>query len=191
MSVREDVDLDAVIAEARDFHRAFGSMQLATSKADQPVASYAPYVTDDQGHFYIYLSELAQHTGNLMVNPNVSFLFIENEQDAAHLFGRRRLTYQAVAECIPRDTAEFDRRLDQFEAVHGGFMKMLRGLVDFRLFVLRPSGANFVRGFAQAYELQGADLQRIRHVNDRGHRPRAENDPKPQNTPTGGASERA
>lgn len=171
MTIREDeINLEAIKGEALAFHQGFKSVQLATSREDLPVASYAPFVRDSQGTFFVYLSDLAQHTGNLVINPRASLLFIENEADAAHLFGRRRVTYQCDVEAIERGTPVFEAMLDEFERVHGSFMQMLRGLLDFRLFALHPAGANYVKGFAQAYELHGAGLAEIRHVNDRGHR---------------------
>lgn len=164
------LNLERVQAEALSFHKGFKSVQLATSKGDAPLASYAPFVRDAEGTFFVYVSDLAQHTGNLRTNPRASLLFIENEADAAHLFGRRRVTYQCGVFPIERGTAAFETLLDEFERAHGGLIQMLRVLLDFRLFALRPVGAHYVKGFAQAYELYGPGLTLIRHVNDRGHR---------------------
>jgi heme iron utilization protein len=40
-----------------------------------PDISYAPFVRDNAGIFYIYVSELAGHTVNLLNNPLASLLF--------------------------------------------------------------------------------------------------------------------
>lgn len=162
--------LSEILQEARQFHESYDSLLMATARQDVPVATYAPYVTDEQGRFYIYVSELSAHTANLMLNPKASLLFIEDESQAKHLFGRKRVTYTCHAEAVPRDSVEFADIMDRFKAKHGKFMDMMRELRDFHLFRLIPEYATYVRGFAQAYEFDGEGLGHIRHVNDKGHR---------------------
>lgn len=169
-SEAEKPSLEAILLEAKAFHQGFDSLLMATVSPECiPVASYAPYINDSEGCFYIYVSELAAHTANLLHNSRVSVLFIENESRARHLFGRKRLTYQCVAEEIGRDNVAFADGMDRFELKHGAFMRMMRDLRDFHLFRLQPERATYVRGFAQAYELSGQTLQAIRHRDDRGH----------------------
>lgn len=162
--------LSEILQEARQFHEAHDSLLMATSRQNEPVATYAPYVIDDQGRFYIYVSELSAHTPNLMENPRASLLFIEDESKAQHLFGRKRVTYTCAAEPVARDSDSFAMIMDRFKDKHGKFMDMMREMRDFHLFRLTPEHANYVRGFAQAYEFHGDGLQDIRHVNDKGHR---------------------
>ena len=162
--------LNEVMDEARRFHESFDSVMMATSREDVPVATYAPYVTDEQGCFYIYVSELSAHTPNLKQNPRASLLFIEDESRAQHLFARKRVTYTCVAEPVERESEAFVVIMDRFKAKHGPFMDMMRELRDFHLFRLIPEQASYVRGFAQAYQLRGDGLGEIRHVNDKGHR---------------------
>ena len=162
--------MNEVLEEARRFHESFDSVMMATSREDVPVATYAPYVTDEDGCFYIYVSELSAHTPNLMQNPRASLLFIEDESQAQHLFGRKRVTYSCVAEPVERDSGVFAEIMNRFKAKHGSFMDMMRELRDFHLFRLIPQQASYVRGFAQAYQLQGGGLAEIRHVSDKGHR---------------------
>ena len=93
---------EVILPEALKFHRAFQSLLLATADAaGNPNASYAPYVADSDG-YYIYISELAAHTGNLRCRAVASVLFIEDERDAKHLFGRKRLTLDCRAEPVER-----------------------------------------------------------------------------------------
>jgi putative heme iron utilization protein len=162
--------LSEILQEARQFHEAHDSLLMATSRQNEPVATYAPYVIDDQGRFYIYVSELSAHTPNLMENPRASLLFIEDESKAQHLFGRKRVTYTCAAEPVARDSDSFAMIMGRFRDKHGKFMDMMREMRDFHLFRLTPEYANYVRGFAQAYELHGDGLKDIRHVNDKGHR---------------------
>lgn len=164
--------LAGVLDEAKVFHKRFDSLLMSTVSRDgDPVASYAPYVTDDKGCFFIYVSELSAHTANLMHYQKASVLFIEDENQARHLFGRQRITYTCRAVAIKRDSSAFDDAMGAFEYKHGKFMAMMRSLRDFHLFRLMPDQASFVRGFAEAFELFGEGLNEIRHVNDKGHRP--------------------
>lgn len=162
---------EVILPEALKFHRAFQSLLLATANAaGNPNASYAPYVADTGG-YYIYVSELAAHSGNLRCRPVASVLFIEDELTAHHLFARKRLTLECRAEPVERGTVVWTAILDRFAEMHGTLMATLRDLQDFQLFRLTPVKAVYVRGFAQAYELTGEQLQQIRHINDKGHRP--------------------
>lgn len=163
-------DLNEVLDEFRTFHHDFQTLLMATCNAQgEPDASYAPYV-EHLGDFYVYVSELAVHTGNLQANPRCSVLFIEDEKQAKHLFGRRRVTLDCVAEAIPRDSTLFETVMGQFIARFGKFMEMLRQLQDFHLIRLKPQRGNYVAGFAQAYEITGQDLDTIRHRTEKGHR---------------------
>lgn len=162
-------DLKEILEEAKNFHSAFDSLLMATTKDNEPVATYAPYVIDEQGHFYIYVSELSAHTPNLMNNPKASVLFIEDENQAQHLFGRKRVTFGCRAEPVARDSEAFNTIMNVFKEKHGKFIDMMREMRDFHLFRLRAQQGNYVRGFAQAYELYGEGLSNIRHVNDKGH----------------------
>jgi len=163
-------DLVAVLDECRQFPALFQSLHLATCNADaEPEASYAAYV-EHQGCYYVYTSELSAHTANLAASGRCSVMFIESEDQARHLFARRRLTLQCAAAECPRGSAEFDRTLDQFVAQFGAFMAMLRKLTDFHLYRLRPLSGAYVAGFAQAYTLAGVGLGDIRHRREQGHR---------------------
>ena len=163
-------DLVAVQEECRQFPGLFQSLHLATCNADaEPEASYAAYV-EHQGCYYVYTSELSAHTANLAARGRCSVMFIESEDQARHLFARRRLTLQCTATACPRGSAEFDLILDRFVEQFGAFMAMLRKLGDFHLYRLQPLSGACVAGFAQAYTLQGVGLSEIRHRSEQGHR---------------------
>lgn len=163
-------DLNAVMAEFRNFHHEFETLLMATCNAQgEPDASYAPYV-EHLGYYYIYISELATHTENLQATGQCSLLFIEDEGDAKHVFARRRVTLKCAAEEIPRESTTFDTVLDLFVERFGKFMDMMRKLNDFHLFRLKPQSGGYVAGFAQAYTLGGEGLTEIRHRNEKGHR---------------------
>ena len=159
--------LDEILKEANAFMLNFQTLLLSTCDSDsQPEASYAPFVRDTEGNFYVYISQLAKHTGNLANNPKLSVLFIENETEAGHLFARRRLSFVCEAGLISRDSEHWQQIITQFSEKFGDIMNMLRDLKDFQLFQIRPAHGNYVRGFAQAYRIDG---EQIRHRNEQGH----------------------
>jgi len=170
------IDFDQVRAAYSALPESFASTLMATvSVAGEPEASYAAYIKHD-GHYYVYVSELAAHTRNLLDNGRVCLLFVEDEDKAAHLFARQRVTFHCSALEVDRDTAAFDYILGLFEEKFGGFIKQLQKMQDFHLFRIRPERGSFVQGFARAFAIDGEDMAQIRHINDAGHqeKPKAE-----------------
>lgn len=166
------IDLEQVRAAYTALPQTFSSALMATvSAAGEPEASYAAYIRHD-GHYYVYVSELSAHTQNLLDNGRVCLFFVEDEDKAAHLFARQRVTYHCSAGEIDRDTDTFEYIMGLFEEKFGAFMKQLQKMQDFHLFCIRPQRGSFVQGFAKAFLIDGDDLAQIRHVNDVGHKER-------------------
>ncbi|MGC9385953.1 MAG: HugZ family protein [Hydrogenovibrio sp.] len=161
--------LNGIYTEFNDFIDSHQSVVMATlNKTAEPEASYAP-VMRNNGRFYIYISELSNHTFNLMEDPQASLLFIEPENEAKHLFARKRATLKTRARHIQRTEAEWETLMTQLEDKFGEIIQMLKPLEDFHLFELTPLSAGYVRGFAQAYKLEGDDLSDVTHLNEGGH----------------------
>ncbi|CAD6880354.1 pyridoxamine 5'-phosphate oxidase-like FMN-binding protein [Methylomonas albis] len=166
------IDLEQVRAAYTALPQTFSSVLMATvSGSGEPEASYAAYIRHD-GQYYVYVSELATHTRNLLANGRVCLLFVEDEDKAAHLFARQRVTYHCSAGEIDRDSEAFAYIMVLFEEKFGAFMKQLQNMQDFHLFCLSPQRGSFVQGFAKAFAIEGDDLAQIRHVNDVGHQTR-------------------
>jgi hypothetical protein len=155
---------EALHRECRAFQDGFRSLLMATVDASgSPQASYAPFVAGGFGVFFIYVSALSQHTRDLEQTPRAGVLLIEDERQAQNIFARRRLSFDCEAGLIAREDPEWGRTLDRFEARFGKLVATLRGLADFRLYRLTASSGGYVRGFGQAFSLQGPDLDEIRH----------------------------
>lgn len=158
---------EPIVVEAGEFLAGFRTLLMATvSEEGVPDVSYAPYVRIDDDAFYVYLSELSTHTGNLLTTPRVSVMFVQSEDDTKQLFARKRLSFDADADVIERDSERWRQVMDLFQAKFGEVMDLILPLRDFRLFRLQPRSGVYVRGFAQAYPLAKADLVHIRRVND-------------------------
>jgi putative heme iron utilization protein len=165
----ETLPLQSVFKDFEKFINQRKTVILGTLNATvEAEASYAPVLRKD-GKFYIYVSELAKHTHNLLENKNLTLLFIEDESEAENIFARKRATLKAQAKHIARDSEGWDSIMDTYGEHLGETARMLRNLQDFHLFELTCLKGNFVRGFAQAYALSGDLLNEVRHMNDRGH----------------------
>jgi len=155
-------DSTDIRAETRKLINEQRTLHLATrAPSGNPEASYAPFIVDESGNFYIFVSKLSRHTRNLLEHPVLSVLLIEPEADAQQVFARKRLSYRCNAEVIRREDSEWELRLDAFESRFGAIIDMLRSLDDFVLFRLVPLDGSFVKGFGQAYTL---DAHSIEHV---------------------------
>ena len=141
------------------------SLQIATLGSEQtPEASYAPFVWHDNA-CYLFLSDLAKHTRNLKLNPSISVMIIEDEEQARNKFARRRIVLQGSVQMIERDLDLYETVLVQFRGRFGEVMKLLEPLRDFHLFQVTPDSGRFIRGFGQAYALAGERLDELAHIN--------------------------
>ena len=122
-------------------------------KESHPEISYAPYALDDKGRFFVFISELAAHTQNLMLQAKASVMFIADEEKTQNIFARERLVLKCDALEIETHEAEYVVMLDKLEERFGNIVGMLRGLADFRLFCLTPADGHYVVGFGKAYKV--------------------------------------
>ena len=158
---------EEIVAEAGEFLSGFRSVLMATASADGvPDASYAPFVRIDDNAFYVNLSELSTHTRNLLATPRVSVMLLQAENDTKQLFARKRLSFDAEARIVERDSTRWIQVMDLFAVKFGDIMDLIRPLQDFTLFRLVPRNAVYVRGFAQAYAIDASQLELLRRVND-------------------------
>ncbi len=141
------------------------TIQISSITVDgKPNISYAPYIRDDKGFYYIFISQLASHTNDLLHNPEVAIMLTEDEQNTRQIFARTRVTYHCQVETVTANEQSYAEVLDQFGMEFDGIIDVLRGLPDFILFRLIPQSGRFVMGFGQAYELEGEQFQQLRHV---------------------------
>ena len=93
------------------------TLSLDSSQECQPLASYAPFIEDEKGHFYVFLSGLASHSVNLNCHHDkqskLSVLLIEDEQSARNLFARKRLSYSCTVSIWPREHLQWQEKIDK------------------------------------------------------------------------------
>ena len=140
-------------------------LQLSTLGEDgNPHCSYAPYLHRTPGRFYIFVSRLAAHTRNLLVNKPVAIMIIADEGSTSQIFARTRVNYLCEAQRIEPNHPDYELLLDDYEQRHGNMVGLLRQLPDFILFQLHPQSGQFVMGFGQAYTLTGDNLSVFEHA---------------------------
>ena len=146
---------------SKRYHDLLASQQtllLSTaSVTGVPDVSYAPFVRDNAGVFYIFVSEMACHTANLLNNPLVSILFIRQEAEANNLFARERAVLNCRVQEIVRDDAGYTDHLQDLQDKFGEVVGILRALPDFHLLALHPENGRYVMGFGRAFSVNVND----------------------------------
>lgn len=138
---------------------------LSTITSDgKPNASYSPFVSDDEGYLYIFVSSLASHTQDLLKSSEVSVLLAEDEKEAKQIYARQRINFLCTVEVISTDEKKYSVVLDEMENRFGNIIDLLRNLPDFILFRLTPFQGQYVKGFGKAYRLVGAGLLELEHI---------------------------
>lgn len=165
--MNETENLDDI---AIDCHKLIASQQtllLSTATANgTPDISYAPFVQDQTGCFYVFVSELASHTANLLQNPQASVMFIRPESESHNLFARERAVFECKVKEIPHDDEIYAVQLQALNTKFGEVVNLLRSLSDFHLFALRPENGRYVIGFGRAYIIDMNDGS-VRPVNSK------------------------
>ena len=140
------------------------SLQLSTVGTDGvPYCGYTPYLYRASGSFYIFVSQLAAHTRNLLANRTVAIMIIADEQSTSQIFARARVNYLCDATRIAPESQDYALVLDDYQQRHGKMAGLLRLMPDFILFQLQPVSGQFVMGFGKAYTLTGDDLSVFEH----------------------------
>lgn len=155
--------------EIKEFRQERRTLQLATVDDEgRPNVSYAPFVQNQEGYF-VLISDVARHARNLKANPQVSLMMIEDEESSKQLYARKRLTFDAQASVVERETELWTQVIGQMQERFGEIIDGLSQLQDFSLFNLKAENGLFVKGFGQAYQVSGDDLVDFVHLQE-GHK---------------------
>ncbi len=164
---------DALVTAQETFSHytdGFESIVLGTVNKDAvPNASYAPFVKDTEGNFYVFISGLSEHTVNMEQTQCASVLLLEDEKTCKNIFARSRLTYKCDVQVLERDSSAWENIVELFGERFGKMVGFFKKSPDFRLMQLKPQSGLFVIGFGQAYRVTGEKLDTLSHINDAGH----------------------
>lgn len=166
---RQEVLQNRLGPEIQEFKEQCLTLQLATVDAQgNPNVSYAPFAILN-GKYHVLISEIARHARNLQAVPKVSLMMIEDESKSRLLFARRRLTFDATATVLDKQSEEGQQVLAALRARHGEMIDNLSQMDDFKVFSFDPTNGLFVKGFGQAFQVSTDDLVNFVHL-DEGHR---------------------
>lgn len=117
---------------------------------------YAPYVRDGLA-FYLYVSDLARHTANMLSTLQAAVMFIQPEAECRNVFVRERVVLDCRVREIGRsDTHHYERQLLAMQHKLGETVALLRSLPDFHLLHLQAVSGRYIAGFGQAYAIDTA-----------------------------------
>ncbi|WP_446808564.1 HugZ family protein [Methylomonas sp. 2BW1-5-20] len=129
------------------------SLTIATCTEDGTAeVSYAPFLAYENT-YYIYVSRLARHTGNMLHQGRASIMFIEPEAATLNPFARQRVTFDCRVTEIEKQQVEYGQLLDMLQNRFGETVGILRSLADFHLMALTPTRGHYVAGFGKAFSI--------------------------------------
>jgi putative heme iron utilization protein len=142
--------MSAITREAAALIRAQRWAALATLDEGQPLASMVAYAFDEkEGVLLFFLSQLAQHTRNMLASPQVSLAISEPDEGEEDPQRLQRVTLAGTVETVARNADTFhalaQTYVDRFPDALPRFE-----LGDFHLFRFTPIDARYVGGFARA-----------------------------------------
>ncbi len=119
-----------------------------------PFGSLAPFALTTSDEPILLLSQLAEHTQNILADPRVS-LFVQDAQAQANPQAGARATLLCTAALVDETEAEPARQayLQRFPDAASLFQ-----MGDFRLFKLKVERVRYIGGFGNMYWLSGAEL---------------------------------
>lgn len=134
---------------------------LGTIHDGEPrLAMVAVAVESDFSAFYIHVSKLGKHTGDIEKDPRVSLLITETDD--------RRLDPQTLARVSLNGTAGMLSRTDlHYARIKHTYLtrfpeaEQFFSLGDFNLWKISPKEGRFVAGFARAFNVAPEMLRRV------------------------------
>jgi heme iron utilization protein len=126
-----------------------------------PVVSMVPFARlGASAGLVIHVSALAAHTRNLHAHPQVSLMVMAAETDSEPVHALPRVTFDAVAELLERDSPAWHAARNAYLArfPEAGFMTELG---DFSFVLLRPTAARHVAGFGAARSVDATELAQV------------------------------
>jgi putative heme iron utilization protein len=147
----DDENKQVLGAAARRLVRSRDRAALGTSFAGRPFVSLVAAACDSDASPLLLLSDLAQHTKNLVAESSVSLLFEDVAEQADPLAGPRLTLLGRAERCDdPRAAARFAAR-HPASAAYAGF-------ADFHLYRVSIERGHLVAGFGRIAWIEAAEL---------------------------------
>ena len=151
----------SLATEARQFLRSTHNAILSTFStkfAGYPFGSVAPFVLDHHCQPIILISDIAEHTKNIVANPKVSLVVFEKGDD---LQANARLTLIGEAEKLHKNDADLMARYCRYLPESAGYLTMH----DFNFYRIKIHQARYIAGFGKMGWVSGKELAGEQIVN--------------------------
>ena len=103
-------------------------------------------------NLYILISDLSEHTKNIMLNNKVSFYFSLKETNETKLNNPRLTLNGTISKLkINKDNIKYQDLLKSYHKIDKG-SKMWGMFSDFNFYLFKPYRALYIEGFGKAYE---------------------------------------
>jgi heme iron utilization protein len=133
---------------------------LGTLRQGAPFVSMVLYTPGaDFGAFYIHISRLAHHTQDILQDPRVSLMIVENDTQEADAQTLARLSILGHAVEIMADSEEYNKVKDGYLEKYPQSAPLF-DFKDFSIFRIQPESARYVAGFARAFNLSASQLKK-------------------------------
>lgn len=124
---------------------------ISTKFAGYPFGSVTPFVLDHNCQPIIFISSIAEHTKNIIVNPKVSLLVFDKGDD---LQANARLTLIGEAAQISKDDTDLVARYCRYLPQTVGYLAMH----DFAFYRIHIHQARYIAGFGKMNWMDGEEL---------------------------------
>ena len=153
----------SLATEARQFLRSTHNAILSTFStkfAGYPFGSVAPFVLDHHCQPIILISDIAEHTKNIVANPKVSLVVFEKGDD---LQANARLTLIGEAEKLNKNDADLMARYCRYLPESASYLTMH----DFNFYRINIAQARYIAGFGKMGWVSGKELagEEIMNIN--------------------------
>jgi putative heme iron utilization protein len=120
----------------------------STSRENEPLTNYAPFVKIGEDYFVSVSSNLP-HYKNMIETQKAHILIIEDEDKADHIYARKRLYFSATCSLEEDENKVFEA----FDARYGESLSFLKTMQDFKIIKISPQEKSLVLGFGAAYKM--------------------------------------
>lgn len=126
---------------------------LGTLHEGEPNLAMVAYaLASDFSAFYIHVSRLGKHTGDMENDPHVSLLITETDDGRADPQTLVRLSIRGRAEVLPRSNPGY-AQIKSIYLARFPEAEPLFSLGDFNIWKITPKGGRFIAGFGRAFNL--------------------------------------
>ncbi|OON98326.1 MAG: hypothetical protein ATN36_00015 [Epulopiscium sp. Nele67-Bin005] len=120
------------------------------NKEGKPWSSEAPFVIFNN-KAYIYISPVADHYQNLVDNPNLTFMLVEDEATSNHIFVRQKVAFPATAKELEQISTPI---WHAFEQKHQCDMLNIIKNLGFKMFEITLTTGRYVDENAVAFDVE-------------------------------------